>query len=195
MNLAEFDYYLIVDLEASCCDRNGTQANLIPRHEMEIIEIGAVLLAADSLAIVSEFNTFIRPVRHPRLTSFCTQLTTIQQTDVDQAPLYPVAIQALQRWLAPYQPYLFCSWGDYDKNQLAQDSAYHQLNFPLTAHHLNIKEQFSRTQKLPKKYGMQTALQLAGLALQGIHHRGIDDARNMARLMPYILGKKKLAKH
>jgi hypothetical protein len=29
-----------------------------------------------------------------------------------------------------------------------------------------------------------------GLAFQGTHDRGIDDARNIARLLPYALGRK-----
>jgi inhibitor of KinA sporulation pathway (predicted exonuclease) len=42
---------------------------------------------------------------------------------------------------------------------------------------------------------MAQALRLAEIELQGTHHRGIDDARNIARLMPFILGIKKLEKH
>ena len=38
-----------------------------------------------------------------------------------------------------------------------------------------------------KPMGMQTALRQAGLPLQGIHHRGIDNARNIARLLPYLV--------
>ena len=192
MNLTDFDHYLIVDLESTCCDRNGANPNLIPRHEMEIIEIGAVLLDANSLRTLDEFNTFIHPVRHPKLTAFCTQLTTIQQSDVDTAPNFPEAIQAFQTWLAPYSRLLFCSWGDYDKTQLAQDCAYHQLAFPLAAPHLNIKRQFTDSQNLPKRYGMDGALKMAGLELLGTHHRGIDDVRNMAQLMPYTLGRQLL---
>lgn len=193
MNLEQFSYYLIVDLEATCCDRNSANPEEIPRQEMETIEIGALLLDAKRLSTVSEFNTFIRPVRHPKLTEFCMQLTTISQTEVEQAPRYPEAIAKFQQWLAPYSNYLFCSWGDYDKTQLQQDSTYHHLNFPLAAPHLNIKKQFTQAQQLPKRYGMDRALQLAGLNLIGTHHRGIDDVRNMAQLMPYILGRKLLS--
>jgi inhibitor of KinA sporulation pathway (predicted exonuclease) len=39
---------------------------------------------------------------------------------------------------------------------------------------------------------MKQALQLAKIELEGTHHRGIDDARNIAKLMPYILGRKKI---
>ena len=45
MNLNRYDYFLILDLEATCCDK-GT----ISRHEMEIVEIGAVTVEAQSLA-------------------------------------------------------------------------------------------------------------------------------------------------
>ncbi|MDF2697512.1 MAG: Inhibitor of the KinA pathway to sporulation, putative exonuclease, partial [Labilithrix sp.] len=33
------------------------------------------------------------------------------------------------------------------------------------------------------------ALEHAGLTLEGTHHRGIDDARNIARLLPWLLGR------
>ncbi|MGL5075983.1 MAG: 3'-5' exonuclease, partial [Waterburya sp.] len=46
---------------------------------------------------------------------------------------------------------------------------------------------------LSKKYGMAGALKLAGIELIGTHHRGIDDARNIAQLLPYMLGREKLA--
>lgn len=192
MNLNNFDHYLIVDLEATCCDRNGNNPNLIPRHEMEIIEIGAVILDANSLKLLDEFDTFVRPVRHPQLTPFCTQLTTIRQTDVETAPHFPEALETFQAWLKPYSRLLFCSWGAYDKTQLTQDCHYHQVPFPLAAPHLNIKQQFTESQNLTKRYVMDGALKLAGLKLIGTHHRGIDDVRNMAQLMPYILGRQLL---
>jgi inhibitor of KinA sporulation pathway (predicted exonuclease) len=39
---------------------------------------------------------------------------------------------------------------------------------------------------------MAEALQIAGLPLEGTHHGGIDDARNIAKMLPYILSRKKL---
>jgi inhibitor of KinA sporulation pathway (predicted exonuclease) len=71
-DLNQYDYFLVLDLEATCCDR-GT----IKRHEMEIIEIGAVMVGAKTLTIRDEFQTFIKPVRHPVLTEFCKSLTSI----------------------------------------------------------------------------------------------------------------------
>jgi hypothetical protein len=83
-------YYLIVDLEATCSDDGS-----VLRHEMEIIEIGAVLQNAKTFEIESQFQTFVRPVRHPRLTAFCTELTGIRQDMVAAAPLFPEALESL----------------------------------------------------------------------------------------------------
>jgi inhibitor of KinA sporulation pathway (predicted exonuclease) len=43
------EYYLVVDLEATC---DG--AGAMPRAEMEIIEIGAVLVHGEQLTVVEE---------------------------------------------------------------------------------------------------------------------------------------------
>lgn len=182
-----YKHYLIVDLEATCCDQKS-----IPRNQMETIEIGAVMVDGDTLTILSEFNTFIKPVRHPVLTSFCSTLTSIQQHDVDNAPSYAEAVAHFKRWLYQYDDFVFCSWGDYDKSQLEQDSQFHNIGFPIGAEHWNIKKAFSNTQHLSRTYGMAGALKMAGLELTGTHHRGIDDVRNMVKLMPYILGRQQL---
>lgn len=186
-NLENYKYFLIVDLEATCCDKES-----VPRKEMETIEIGAVMVDAKSLQPVDEFSTFIKPVRHPKLTTFCTSLTSIKQNDVDQAPEYPEAISIFKEWLYKYSDFLFCSWGDYDKSQLEQDSNFHKLPFPIGAPHLNIKVRFSENHGFKKKFGMAKALSLCNLQLEGFHHRGIDDARNMAKMAPYIFGKESL---
>lgn len=187
MKFEQYDHFLIIDLEATCCDKQT-----IKRQEMEIIEIGAVLVDTKRLAVVDEFQTFIRPVRHPILTDFCRSLTSIQQSEVDSAPEFSEAMTRLKVWLAQYPSYLFCSWGDYDKAQLEQDCQYHREPYPFSAEHLNIKKLFAKKQRLEKGPGMEQAMRLAKLPLKGTHHRGIDDARNMATLMPFILGKKKI---
>ncbi|MEO0533008.1 MAG: 3'-5' exonuclease [Cyanobacteria bacterium P01_A01_bin.123] len=182
----QFAYYLVVDLEATCCDQKQ-----IPRKQMEIIEIGAVMVASIHLAVVDEFQMFVKPVRHPILTEFCTQLTTITQAEVNQAPGFKEAIAAFSDWLTGYENCLFCSWGDFDRNQFKQDCKFHAVPFPVQ-NHFNLKKAFLRTQGLKQRRGMAQALELAGIPLVGTHHRGIDDARNIAKLLPHGLGRKRL---
>jgi inhibitor of KinA sporulation pathway (predicted exonuclease) len=187
MDLTQYDYYLVLDLEATCCDQDT-----IKRHQMEIIEIGAVMVAAQDLTVLDEFQTFIKPIRYPVLTEFCKSLTSITQEQVDQAPSYMEAIALLKQWLSNCPNAVFGSWGDYDRNQFKQDSKFHNVPFPIAYPHVNLKQLFSEAQGLSKRYGMAEALQLAGIELEGTHHRGIDDARNIAKLLPFILGKQQL---
>jgi inhibitor of KinA sporulation pathway (predicted exonuclease) len=58
-------FYLVIDLEATTSDDGS-----LPPDEMETIEIGAVLADARTLAVVDEFQSFVRPVRRPRLLPF-----------------------------------------------------------------------------------------------------------------------------
>lgn len=187
MNLELYDYYLVLDLEATCCNQES-----IERCQMEIIEIGAVMVEAVHLSVVDEFQTFVKPVRHSVLTEFCKSLTSITQAQVDQAPGYPEAIGLLKQWLSVYSNAVFGSWGKFDRRQFKQDSRFHNVDLPIVYPYVNLKSVFNKVQGLPKRCSMDQALQLAGLPLEGTHHRGIDDARNIAKLLPYILGRKQL---
>ncbi|MEK8030910.1 3'-5' exonuclease [Ideonella sp. DXS29W] len=178
---------LVIDFEATCCDR-GT----VPRERMEIIEVGAVMVETIGFQPVSEFQTFVRPVRHPRLTPFCTQLTSIGQAEVDAAPLFAEAMQSFKKWLYAYQDFVFCSWGDYDLKQLRQDCEFHRLPYPISAPHLNAKRRFAEAQGLSNKPGLADAVRQAGLSFSDTLHRGIDDARNIARLLPFVFGARSL---
>ncbi len=170
-------YFLIVDLEATCCDRGN-----IPRHEMEIIEIGAVILNRENWEIDSEFQTFIKPVRHSNLTNFCTELTTIRQQDVENAPEFAEVMKNFQGWIDSFPNYIFCSWGNYDKTQFIQDCKFHNISYPFNSEHRNIKKEFSEYIVTSKSFGMAQALNHLNIELKGTHHRGIDDARNIASI-------------
>ncbi|HLP89455.1 MAG TPA: 3'-5' exonuclease [Nostocaceae cyanobacterium] len=170
-------YFLIVDLEATCCNQNT-----FPRHEMEIIEIGAVMLNSQTWEIESEFQQFIQPVRNPKLTDFCKNLTSITQQNVDSAPLFAEVITKFSAWKNTFTDHVFCSWGNYDKKQFIQDCNYHKIPYPFDENHINIKSEFSEFLGVKSKYGMAEALNILGIELKGTHHRGIDDARNIAAI-------------
>jgi inhibitor of KinA sporulation pathway (predicted exonuclease) len=181
--MSETAFYLVIDLEATC-DQGGR----IPRDETEIIEIGAVLVDAATLAPVDAFQTFVRPIRHRQLTPFCTQLTSITQADVDPAPTFPVALQRLTRWMGGRDA-LFCSWGDYDRDQFGRDARRHGVALPFGQRHLNLKRAFGERMGEARGPGTGQALRRVGLRFEGTPHRGIDDARNIARLLPFSLGR------
>ena len=189
--LREVRHYLVIDLEATT-DDGDDDARAVPRDEMETIEISAVLVRANTLAVEAEFQTFVRPVRHPVLTPFCTELTGITQTMLASAPAFPEAMEALrQAMLAGRWGVVWGSWGLFDDTQLRRDSAFHGIDYRMHEH-LNLKNVFSAAQGRRKRYGMAKALHFCGLDLAGARHRALDDAKNIAQLLPWIVGGARL---
>lgn len=172
--------WVVVDLEASCWEAAWV------RHRMETIEIGGVRLGADR-EVVGEFDTFVRPVVVPRLSSFCTRLTSITQADVDAADTFPKAFARFATWLGA-GPFRLVTWGPFDLQQLRMDCGRHDMVFPerLAHSHLDLKKAFSRWKGI-KRPSMHDALDLLGLPHIGHAHRGIDDARSLARITRAVL--------
>ena len=82
----------------------------------------------------------------------------------------------------------WCSWGDYDRQQLYQEWQRHGLASHLQAlPHLDLKRRFAEERQLSRPVGLNAALQLAGSSFSGQQHRALSDARNTARLLPLVL--------
>lgn len=176
-----FSPVLVIDLEATCDDADG-----LPASDMEIIEIGAVWATAEG-TVLDTFQALVRPVVRPQLTPFCRQLTNIQQADVDDAELFPAVAARLASFAQRHQQpgATWGSWGQFDAKQLARDCERHGIQNPLAAfEHVNLKRRFAKARKI-KEVGMARALQMVGLPLDGSHHRGLDDARNIAKLLAW----------
>ncbi len=172
-------HHIICDLEATCW------ADKRQPERMEIIEIGAVKLASAAGPVLQEFAAVVRPVPEPTLSDFCRGLTGITQADVDGAEPFPVVLDRFVAWMGP-TPVRFCSWGQYDLNQLRMDCTRHAIAFPPPfADHLNVKNGWAAGKGV-KPRGLARALALMGMTLEGRHHRGIDDARNIARIVMAI---------
>lgn len=170
---------LVIDLEATCADDGS-----IGPEDMEIIEVGAVWSKADGF-IVDEFQEFVRPALRPKLTQFCRGLTGIAQADIDSAESWSTISGKLLNFSSLYTEARWVSWGNYDANQIVRECVRHQVDNPLaTMQHQNIKKSFARARKI-KQVGMSTALQIVGLVAEGSHHRALDDARNIAKLLPW----------
>src|SRR5262249_6181984 len=122
----------------------------------------------------------------PELSAFCKELTSIRQSDVDGAETFWSVFHDFLNWIGS-APFVLCSWGAYDLNQFRIDCRRHGIAVPDSfERHINLKKEFARLYVV-RPCGMDAALQRAGLRLDGTHHRGIDDARNIAKLAQLIL--------
>jgi inhibitor of KinA sporulation pathway (predicted exonuclease) len=172
---------LVIDLEATC-DEGGQ----IPPESMEIIEVGAVWAELDGL-VIDRFQAIVRPVMNPQLTNYCKDLIGITQAEVDAACTWPLIAKQLRTFaelhMSTHQTW--GSWGKYDYKQIGRDCVRHSVPGPLeNFEHINLKRQFAKVRKI-KEVGMLKALEMTGQKLEGAHHRGLDDAVNIAKLLPW----------
>ena len=171
--------YLVTDLESTCTDREE-----FPREEMEIIEIGAVLLN-DKLEEIDSFSCFVKPIQNPILTTFCKNLTKIKQDDVDNAELLNIALERFSKWANEYGDYTFTSWGAFDYKQINRETKWKNMKNPVVQRHLNYKGVFAKIRNLKNKrgVGLRKALIILNMKFEGIPHRAIYDAKNIVRII------------
>jgi inhibitor of KinA sporulation pathway (predicted exonuclease) len=166
----------VIDVEATCWEDGPP-----PGQVSEIIEIGLAVVDLAAGQRVARHHILVRPERSA-VSAFCTRLTGLTQADVDAGVSFAAACQLL---IADHQSLSrpWASWGDYDRNQFARQCQAAGTEFPFGACHINAKAAFARAHGLRTRPGMAAALRIAGLALEGRHHRGEDDAWNIAALI------------
>jgi len=169
--------FIIYDLEATCWE--GTPIAKV----QETIEVGAVKVDAYG-DILGHFNRFIRPVINPYLSHFCQELTSIDQMQINRAAGFIEVIEDFQDWIEIFdEPYLLCSWGSFDRKMLIQDCELHDMESDwVSEHHINLKRQYQELKKLRRPRGLKRAVEKEGFEFTGIHHRGISDAENLAKI-------------
>lgn len=178
--------FIIVDLEATCYENTDPKR---PKNFVnEIIEIGAVKLDHTGKEI-DRFSKFLKPKVHPVISDFCHELTTITQDDIDYADDASIVLDEFADWVGTSQ---LISWGLYDKNQLEKDFKLNGLSdcLHILEDHESLKHLHGGWNNLRKGgIGMGGALKLEGIKLEGTHHRGIDDAINIAKIFRKYIHK------
>ncbi|WP_240642436.1 3'-5' exonuclease [Nonlabens xiamenensis] len=175
------DKILVIDLEATCWENRPEYQ----RQHSEIIEIGVALLDVRTGTISKNLGILVEPYKS-EISPFCTQLTTITPEMVTKEG---VSLEdAYELLLDEYESHelTWASYGAYDKGMIERQSKKWSLHNPLTNKHINVKAEFAKTKK-SKPMGMDRALKSIGIQLEGTHHRGVDDARNIAKILRWIL--------
>ncbi len=181
------DVALVIDVESTCW--NGPS----PMGEIsEIIEIGICEVDLLMLTRISKRSILVRPMKSV-VGKFCTELTSITQEMVKGEPTLGEAIEIIK---AEYRPSerLFASWGDYDRSQFLRNCRGYNLDYPFGPTHLNIKNLFSIVYGLQNEIGIDSACEKIGLTMEGTHHRGVDDAWNIANIFSALLKRARLAR-
>ena len=169
----------VVDVEATCWEDGPP-----PGQISEIIEIGLATVDLAAGQRISRHRIVVRP-EHSAVSAFCTELTGLTQREVDAGVSF---VRACQILAADHQSRSrqWASWGEYDRRQFARQCQATGAAYPFGARHINAKAVFTSAYRLRRQPGMAAALRIAGLALEGRHHRGEDDAWNIAALIVHL---------
>lgn len=169
------DQVLIVDIEATCWEGSPP-----PGQESEIIEVGLCLLDVATWQAHDKRSILVRP-DYSTVSPFCTRLTSLTQAEVEQGISFAEACELLKAEYASHER-VWASYGEADRLRFERQCQTRRIAYPFAPRHINIKTLFALWHALPKEVGMAAALRIAQLPLEGTHHRGADDAWNIAIL-------------
>ena len=174
-------HILVIDIEATCWPRGQRPCG----QENEPIEIGLCVLDTGTLERLEKRSILIRPTRS-KVSAFCTELTTLTQAQVDKGITFAEACKILrEEYNAPALPW--ASFGDYDRTALQQAADKERVDSPLGRTHVNVRALLTLAAGMKQEPELPFALDHVGLRMEGTHHRGHDDAWNIAGVLAWVL--------
>ena len=175
----------------------------------EIIEFPVVLFDTRTREVLDTFQSFVRPTENATLSAFCTELTGIEQAQVDAAPTLDEVLGNLDEWLkdkglvgdAATTTFAFATDGwdlehfldvECDRKNIRKPGAYFDRWCDLSkAFALRRAAQDAKNGRKkgrsPRRANLNTMLQHHKLQFEGRLHSGLDDATNIARVAHALL--------
>jgi len=175
---------LVIDLEATCWSGDPP-----PGETPEIIEIGNAILHTADLHVEPGPEILVQPIRSS-VSEFCTELTTLTpQVLREKGVGFPRALDALLEAHGELKGTVWASYGQYDRTMLTAECERRRIEFPFSDTHLNVKRLVALMGGWARETGMMRAMRRVGVEPTpgSTHHRGADDAVNIARLLAVVL--------
>ena len=169
----------MIDVEATCWEGAAPDGQV-----SEIIEIGLCVVDLTARRRLDRHAILVKP-QHSEVSEFCTRLTGLASADLEGGVSFA---ESCARLVAEHDgaDRTWASWGDYDRKQFASQCTAMGVPYPFGPLHVNAKAVFAAAHGLRRRPGMAQALDLVGLPLEGRHHRGVDDAWNIAALILHL---------
>ncbi|CAL5328774.1 unnamed protein product [Camellia sinensis] len=193
----DFQYFVVIDFEATC-DKGRNP------HPQEIIEFPSVIVSSVTGQLEACFQTYVKPTCNQLLSDFCKDLTGIQQIQwcifkdlgdwVDRGVTLSEALLRHDKWLEKKgiknTNFAVVTWSNWDcRVMLESECRYKKIRKPPYFNRwINLKVPFHELFG-GVRCNLKEAVQMAGLAWQGRAHCGLDDAKNTARLLAFLMHK------
>jgi inhibitor of KinA sporulation pathway (predicted exonuclease) len=180
------DAMLVVDIEATCWEGYTAPAG----QENEIIEIGVTVLDLATLALDPAISLLVVPTAS-EISPFCTQLTglTLERLHQEGMPFEAACMRLEKEFNARNR--LWASWGGWDMRIMRAQCKARGVRYPFSDKHVNLKRVYADVSG--SRIGLKAALDARELSLEGVHHRGSDDAYNAGRILVSLIQQHSLA--
>lgn len=171
------DVVNIIDLEATCWEGRQQPED----QEQEIIEIGIAVVDVPNHEVKTTEGILVQP-EMSEVSEFCTELTSLTSEQLHQNGIsFSDACKKLRKKYNTHRR-PWGSWGNWDKKQFGQDCDMKNVKYPLNTTHFNVKTLFAVGHQMTNEVGLGKAVHRRWGEFDGQHHRGVDDARNIAKL-------------
>ena len=173
--------FVLFDLEYTACEESKGRGWSGPGEHREIIQIGAIRVAAADLSEKDSFLEYVRPIKSPKLSDFIVGLTGITQADIAEKGLsYEEALERFKTFVGGTPAYC---WGS-DIEVFEENSTIN--NMP----ELISREQFKNLRPVLgptfagvgidiAQYSSGTLIQAFGNEPERRAHDAVNDMRNL----------------
>lgn len=183
----EHDFFLVLDLEG----------------KVEILEFPVMLFDAKAMTVIDVFHRFVRPMKmkEQRINEYIEGKygeIGIDRVWHDTAILFPDVVQQFEEWLLMHHLWVkesdrldkaaFVTCGNWDlKTKIPEQCRLLNMKVPTYFREwINLKDIYLNFYKTEAR-GMISMMKGIRLPLLGSHHLGIDDTRNITRVLSHML--------
>ncbi|XP_020575225.1 uncharacterized exonuclease domain-containing protein At3g15140 isoform X2 [Phalaenopsis equestris] len=209
-HLAKFNHNYLVDLEPASEPSNLRHQDidyllvLDLEGKVEILEFPVVMIETKTMSFVDSFHRFVRPtgLSEQRVEQYIEgKYGKIGVDSVwhDTAILFKDVLEEFEKWMSHHQLWnkqaggslyraAFVTCGNWDlKTKVPQQCKVSKIRTPLYfMEWINLKDIYLNFYNR-RATGMATMLKQLGIPLLGSHHLGIDDTKNITRVLQRLL--------
>ncbi|MDT8861023.1 exonuclease domain-containing protein [Alkalihalobacillus sp. MEB130] len=176
--MAEVTQFVFFDFEMLCSEKGMTF------ESMEAIRLGAVKYNIKTGQITT-FDQYIKPKSNQSLSSFCKELTGIDDAHLKKASSFKVVFEDFLTWVGGVKKSRFFSWSPSDISRLRIDAAEHSIPdgtiTKINKRYVDFQAIFSKRVSKTNA-SVESALRMYGLPFIGEKHNPMYDSYNTLRI-------------
>ncbi len=185
-------FYCFGDFEFTC-------GRKIDKESRELLSSGIVIYDSGFQEVIRYYKT-AKPVRSPKLSNFCVQLTGLTQNEIDSSRDSEFIFTDILKLIEQYNIDSVYVMGSNDERNLCEDDLIHKefhINqkhngSELAAHIVDIQAMLKKSSNIKTReaIGIQKYLDFYDITVEGSLHNSLTDALALAAIYKKLVFKK-----